>query len=74
MIMEEALSSTVRKYKVLYNRNHGQFHSKDVKKDAWKAVSMELGLKDGKFCFYCTQNLYLQDHVTIFKLWYDRVS
>ena len=47
-INEEDLSISVQKYTVLSDKRHKEFHRKDVKKKAWKAVAEELGFEDGK--------------------------
>ena len=47
-INEEDLSISVQKYTVLSDKGHQEFHRKDVKKNAWKAVPEELGFEDGK--------------------------
>ena len=44
MASEEELAVCDHNYEVLYNR-------KDIKRNAWKAVSEELGLEDGKLIF-----------------------
>ena len=36
-------------YEVLYDKIHADFHRKDIKKNALKAVSEELGLGDSEF-------------------------
>ena len=48
-INEEDLSISVQKYAVLFDKGYKEFHWKDVKKNAWKAVTKELGFEDGKF-------------------------
>lgn len=48
MINEEDLSVSVQKYTVLYDKGHKEFHRKDIKKNAWKAVAEELGFENGK--------------------------
>ena len=35
-------------FAVLFDKGHKEFHGKDVKKNAWKAVAEELGFEDGK--------------------------
>ena len=47
-INEEDLSISVQKYTVLFDIGHKEFHRKDVKNNAWKAVVKELGFEDGK--------------------------
>ena len=42
------MSISVQKYTVLFDKGHKEFHRKDVKKNAWKAVAEELGFEDGK--------------------------
>ena len=44
-VNEQELSITVQRYTVLFDK---EFHRKDVKRNAWKAVVQELGLEDGK--------------------------
>ena len=44
---EEVLSNCLQQYKVLYGKSHKDFHRKDIKKNAWNAVAVELGLEDG---------------------------
>ena len=46
---DEKLSATMHKYEILYDKSQADFHRNDKKKNAWKAVSEELGLKDGFF-------------------------
>ena len=46
-INEEDLPISVQEYTVLFYKRHKEFHRKDVKKNAWKAVAEELGLEDG---------------------------
>ena len=36
-------------WEVLYDKNHADFHRKNIKKSAWKAVLEELGPEDGEF-------------------------
>ena len=48
---DEELSTVVHKYGVLYDKSHADFHRKAIKKNAWKAISEELGLEDGEFEF-----------------------
>ena len=47
-INEEDFSISVQKYTVLFDKGLKEFHWKDVKKSAWKAIAEELGLEDGK--------------------------
>ena len=47
-ITEEGFPILVQKYTVLFHKGHREFHLKDVKQNAWKAVAEELGLEDGK--------------------------
>ena len=50
---DETLAELVRKYKVLYDKAHPEFHRKDIKNNAWKEVVEALGT-DGeiiKICF-----------------------
>ena len=47
-INEEDLSISVQKYTVLFDKQHKEFHQKDVKKNAWKAVAEEIGFEDIK--------------------------
>ena len=47
-INEDDWSISVQKYTVLSDKGHKEFHQKDVKKNAWKAVAKELGFEDGK--------------------------
>ena len=47
-INEEDFSISVQKYTVLFDKGPKEFHWKDVKKSAWKAIAEELGLEDGK--------------------------
>ena len=49
VVNEEELSVVVQKYLVLYDKSNKEFHRKDVKKNAWKAVAEELGLEDSLF-------------------------
>ena len=49
MASEEELVVCVHNYEVLYD--YKDFHRKDIKRNAWKAVSEELGLEDGKLIF-----------------------
>ena len=51
MASGEELAVCVHNYEVLYDRSHKDFHRKDIKRNAWKAVSEELGLEDGKLIF-----------------------
>ena len=44
---EEPSSNCVQQYKVLYGKSHKDFHRKDVKKNAWNAVTEEVGLEYG---------------------------
>ena len=44
---EEPSSNCVQQYKVLYDKSHNDFHRKDVKKNAWNAVTEEAGLEYG---------------------------
>ena len=36
-------------YEDLYGSSHAVFHRKNIKQNAWKAVSGELGIEDGAF-------------------------
>ena len=47
-INEEDLPFSVQKYTVLFDKGHKEFHRKDIKKNAWKAVAEELGFEHGK--------------------------
>ena len=47
-INEEDFSISVQEYTVLFDKGLKEFHWKDVKKSAWKAIAEELGLEDGK--------------------------
>ena len=47
-INEEDLSISVQKYTILFDNGHKEFHQKDVKENAWKAVAEELRFEDGK--------------------------
>ena len=47
-INEEDLSISVQMYTVLSDKGHKEFHRKDVKKNAWKAVAEEIVFEDGK--------------------------
>ena len=38
----------VQKYTALFDKGNKEFHPKDVKKNAWKAVAEELGFEGGK--------------------------
>lgn len=47
---DEKLSTTVPIYEIfeiLYNKSHADFQRKDIKKNAWKSASEELGLEYG---------------------------
>ena len=46
-INEQDFSISVQEYTVLFDKELKEFHRKDVKKNAWKAVAEELGLEDG---------------------------
>ena len=47
-INEQDFSISVQEYTVLFDKELKEFHRKDVKKNAWKAVAEELGFEDGK--------------------------
>ena len=49
MVADEELSIAVEQFDVLYDKSHPDFHRKDTKSNAWKAVAEKLGLEDGKF-------------------------
>ena len=46
---EKELSITVQKYSVIFDKSNVDFHSNDVKKNAWEVVAKELGLENGKY-------------------------
>ena len=49
MVADEEFSIAVEQFDVLYDKSHPDFHRKDIKNNAWKAVAEKLGLEDGKF-------------------------
>ena len=49
MVADEELSIAVEQFDVLYDKSHQDFHRKDIKSNACKAVAEKLGLEDGKF-------------------------
>ena len=46
--MEEELASTVKNYGVLYGKANKEFHRKDVKQNAWRAVAEQMGIENGR--------------------------
>lgn len=46
---DEELSISVQKYEVLYDKEHPEFHHKDVKRNAWNEVAKDMGMEDGEF-------------------------
>ena len=46
--MEEELASIVQNYSVLYGKANQEFHRKDVKQNAWRAVAEQMGIEDGR--------------------------
>ena len=48
----EHLAETVRNYEMLYNTAHPEFHRKDIKLKAWKAVAEALGIENGKIFIF----------------------
>ena len=46
--MEEELASMVQNYGVLYDKANKEFHRKDVKQNAWRAVAEQMGIEDGR--------------------------
>ena len=48
---EETLAHVVQGFPVLYDKAHKEYHRKDVKANAWKAVAAKMELESGK-CLY----------------------
>ena len=46
--MVEELSSIVQNYCVLYDKAIKEFHRKDVKQNAWRAVAEQMDIEDGR--------------------------
>ena len=46
--MEEELASIVQNYGVLYDKANKEFQRKDVKQNAWRAVTEQMGIEDGR--------------------------
>ena len=46
--MEEELASIVQNNGVLYDKANKEFHRKDVKQNAWRAVAEQMGIEDGR--------------------------
>ena len=46
--MEEELASIVQNYGVLYDKANKEFHRKEVKQNAWRAVAEQMGIEDGR--------------------------
>ena len=45
---EELAASIVQNYGVLYDKANKEFHLKDVKQNAWRAVAEQMGIEDGR--------------------------
>ena len=48
---EEKLSGEVRKFRVLYSKQHSDHKDKHVLNNAWSSVNRALGLEEGSFYF-----------------------
>ena len=46
--MEEELASIVQNFGVFYDKANKEFHRKDVKQNAWRAVAKQMGVEDGR--------------------------
>ena len=46
--MEEELTKIVQNCGVLYDKANKEFHRKDVKQNAWRAVAEQIGIEDGR--------------------------
>ena len=48
MFMYKTKWRLIKRTCLSFDKGHKEFHRKDVKKNAWKAVAEELGFEDGK--------------------------
>ena len=46
--MEEELASIVQNFGVFYDKANKEFHRKDVKQNAWRAVAKQMGIEDSR--------------------------
>jgi len=46
-VNEETLANLVHSYNVLYDKNHKDFHRKDIKSNAWDEIAGKLSIKNG---------------------------
>ena len=47
---EEDLPEKVKKFPVLCDKSYDEFHTKDIRKNAWTKVLESTGIDDGRLC------------------------